>query len=84
MYQENRRPVLVLAALAMLIGMALGACSAGSYSAASVQTPDSATRPSATGDSGSAIPEIVVTASRLTSPRVAEQSSPLPPAKRRG
>jgi len=84
MYQENRRPVLVLAALAMLIGMALGACSARSYSAASVQTPDSATRPSAAGDSGSAVPEIVVTASRLTSPRVAEQNSPRPPAKRRG
>jgi len=84
MYQENRRPVLVLAALAMLIGMALGACSAGTYSAVSVQTPDAATRPSATGDSGSAVPEIVVTASRLTSPRVAEQSSPRPPAKRRG
>jgi hypothetical protein len=83
MSQENRRSALVLAAAAMLIGMALAACSAGTYSAASVPTPDSASRAADTADAGAAVPEIVVTASRLTSPRVAEQTPARPPAKER-
>lgn len=84
MSQEKRIAALAHMVLAMLIGMALGACSAGTYSAAGVQTPDSATRPSETADSGLALPEIVVTATRLPPPRVAEQTSSRPPAKRRG
>lgn len=84
MSQEKRIPALAHTVLAVLIGMALGACSASTYSAAGVQTPDPATRPPATADSGLALPEIVVTATRLPPPRVAEQTSSRPPAKRRG
>ena len=82
MSQEKRIPALAHTVLALLIGMAVGACSASAYSAAGVQAPDSATRPSDTADSGLALPEIVVTATRLPPPRVAEQTSSRPPAKR--
>jgi hypothetical protein len=75
-YALARTPV------AMSIAIALGACSASTYPAVSVATPDSATRPSNTDDSGSALPEIVITATRLTSPRVAKETSLRPPAKR--
>jgi hypothetical protein len=84
MSQEKRIPALAHMVLAMSIGMALAACSSDTYSATRVQAPDSATRPSQTADSGLALPEIVVTATRLPPPRVAEQTSSRPPAKRRG
>lgn len=84
MFQEKRTPVLAHMVLAMLIGVTLAACGAGTYSAAGVQTPDSTTRPSDAADSGLTLPEIVVTATRLPPPRVAEQTSSPAPAKRRG
>ena len=84
MSQEKRIPALAHIALALSIGMAFGACGAGTYTATSVQTHDSETRPLDTADSASVLPEIVVTATRLPSPRVAEQTSARPPVKRRG
>ena len=84
MSQERRIPALAHSVLAMMIGMALGACSASTYSAAGVQTPAAATRASDTADSELALPEIVVTATRLPPLRVAEQTSSRPPVKRRG
>ena len=83
MSPDKRVPALASLVLAALIGMALGACSAGTYSAAGVQTPDSAARPADTADSGPVLPEIVVTATRLPPPRVAEDTSSRPQVKRR-
>jgi hypothetical protein len=84
MSQEKRSATFVHAAAAMLIGMVFSACSAGTHSAASVQIPDAAARPSDSVDSESALAEIVVTAGRLAPARVAEQTSSRPPVKRRG
>lgn len=66
----------------VLIGLALGACSASTSSVPDAQTLDSATRPSEASDSVS-LPVIVVTATRLNSTRVAEETSPQPRPKRR-
>jgi hypothetical protein len=71
-------------AIAVLIGIALAACSGGTYPGAGVQMSASATRASDSAASQPVLPEIVVTATRLTPPRVAEQTTPRPPAKQRG
>lgn len=84
MSQQKHVPALAHLALAMLIGVALGACSASTHSTPGVQTPDTATGPSDAADAGLALPEIVVTATRLPPPRMADQTSSRPPAKRRG
>ena len=84
MITGKRIHALARTSVAVLIAIALGACSAGTYPAANAQTPDPATRPSSSADSGSILPEIVVTATRLPSPRVADESSSRMPAKRRG
>jgi hypothetical protein len=70
--------------VAALIAIVLGACSASTNPAASVKTPDPATRPSNTDISGSELPEIVITATRLTSPRMAKETLSGAPAKRGG
>ena len=84
MSQEKRSAALVHATAAMLFAVVLSACSAGRYSAVSVQTPDAATRASDSADPAADLPEIVVTATRLPSPRMAEQTSPQLTPKRRG
>ena len=66
-----RKRALACMLVAVLIGAALAACSASTDPAPSVRTTDSATGPSSTADTASAIPEIVITATRLTSQRVA-------------
>ena len=43
MSQEKRSAALVHAVAAVLFGVALSACSAGTYTTVSVQTPDAAT-----------------------------------------
>jgi hypothetical protein len=63
------------------IGIALSACSASEYPAPTGQFPNSPTR-QPHPDSGPVLPEVIVTAPRLRSPSVAEESSSRPPAKR--
>jgi hypothetical protein len=67
--------------VAILIGVTLGACSADTHPVPATQISDSATRAADAVDSGTVVAEIVVTAPRLRSPQVAEQTSPRPPAK---
>jgi len=82
MITGKRIQALARTPVAILIAIALSACGASTYPAASVETPDPATRPLKTDDSASALPEIVITATRLTSPRVAKETSLRPSAKR--
>ena len=70
--------------VAAFIGVALGACSASTYPAPSARTADPPTRQSDARDSTSVLPEVVVSARRLSSPRVAAETLSRPPAKRRG
>jgi hypothetical protein len=81
MVHRKRIDALARTAFAVFIGMALGACSASIYPASTAETPGPPTRESDTADSGSVLPEVVVTAPRLSSPRVAEDASSRPPAK---
>jgi hypothetical protein len=78
------RNVLARTSVVVSVAIALGACSASTYPAPTAQTPTFPTRQSDTADSGSVLPEIIVTAPRLSSPPVAEDTSSRPPAKRGG
>jgi len=71
-------------AVAVFFAMALGACGASTYPAPTAQTPDPPTRRSDVSDSGSALPEVVITAPRWNSPSMAKESSSRPRAKQRG
>jgi hypothetical protein len=84
MIHRKRIHALARTSVAVFIGVALGACSASTYPAPTAQTPNPSTRQSDTADSGSVLPEVLVTAPRLSSPRVAEETSSRPPAKRGG
>jgi hypothetical protein len=84
MIHRKRIRALARTSVAVFIAAALGACSASTYPAPTAQSPVAPTRQSDTRDSGSILPEVVVTASRLSSPRVAAESLSRPPAKRRG
>ena len=84
MIYRKRIRALARSSVALFIGIALGACSASTFPAATAQTPNPPTRQSDTADSGSLLPEVIVTAARLSSPRVAEGTSSRPPAKRGG
>jgi hypothetical protein len=84
MIHRKRIRALAPTSVAVFIAAALGACSASTYPAPTAQSPVPPTRQSDTRDSGSILPEVVVTASRLSSPRVAAESLSRPPAKRRG
>jgi hypothetical protein len=84
MITGKRIHALARTSAAALIAIALAACSASTYPAASVRTPDSAAQPSNTEVAGSELPEIVITATRLTSPRMAKETSLRAPAKRGG
>jgi hypothetical protein len=84
MIQRKRIRALARTSVAVFIAAALGACSASTYPAPTAQSPVSSTRQSDAADSGSVLPEVVVTASRLSSPRVAADTWARPPARRRG
>jgi hypothetical protein len=84
MIHRKRIHALARTSVAVSIAIALGACSASTYSAPPAQTPSPPTRPSDTADSGSVLPEVVVTAPRLSSSRVAEETSSRSPARRGG
>jgi hypothetical protein len=63
------------------IGIALSACSASKYPAPTAPFLNAPTR-QPEPDSEPALPEVIVTAPRLRSPSVAEESSSPPAAKR--
>jgi hypothetical protein len=84
MTHRKRIHALARTSVAVFVAVALGACSASTYPAPTAQSPVSPTRQSDAADSGSVLPEVVVTASRLSSPRVAADTLSRPPAKRRG
>jgi len=84
MLTGKRIHALARAPVAMLIAMALAACSASTPPAARVATPESAAQSANADDPGPALPEIVITATRLPSPRMAKETSLRSPAKRGG
>jgi hypothetical protein len=84
MIHRKRIRAFARTSVAVFIAATLGACSASTYPAPTAQSPVAPTRQSDTRDPGSILPEVVVTASRLSSPRVAAESLSRPPAKRRG
>lgn len=84
MIHRKRIHALAHTSLAVLIGMALEACSGSTHPAATAQVPGPPTRGGASGDSAPAIPEVVVSAPRTSSPAMAKENSSRPPAKRRG
>jgi hypothetical protein len=83
MMHRKRIHALGRTSVVLSIGMALSACSASKYPAPTGQSPNSPTR-QPHPDSGADLPEVIVTAPRLHSPSVAEESSSRPPAKRGG
>jgi hypothetical protein len=82
MIHRKRIHALARSSLAASIAIALGACSASTYPTPAAQIPNDPTPQSDTAAPGSMLPEVVVTAPRLRSPRVAEETSSRPPAKR--
>ena len=84
MIHRKRIDALACTSVTVFIAVALGACSASTYPAPTAHTPSPPTRQSDSADSGSVLPEVVVTAPRLNSRRVAEETSSPPPAKRGG
>jgi hypothetical protein len=84
MIHRKRIRALACTSVAVFIAVALGACSGSTYPAPTAQSPVSPTRQSDPAASGSVLPEVVVSASRLSSPRVAADSLSRPAAKRRG
>jgi hypothetical protein len=84
MIHRKRIRVLARASVAVFIAVALGACGASTYPVPTAQSAVSPTRQADTADSGSVLPEVVVSASRLSSPRVAAETLSRSPAKRRG
>jgi hypothetical protein len=81
MIHRKRIRRLARTSLTLFIGIALGACSTSTPPAPTAQTPDPSTRQSDTADPGSTLPEVVVTAPRVSSLRIAEEPSSRPPAK---
>ena len=81
MIHRKRIHALARSSLAAYIAIALAACSASTYPTPAARIPNDPTQQSDAADSGSVLPEVVVTAPRLRSPRVAEETS-RPPAKR--
>ena len=84
MIQRNRIHARARTSLAVIIGIALDACGAGTHPAPTARAPDPQTRPADTRDPGSGLPEIVVSARRLRPPPMAERASSAAAAKRRG
>ena len=71
MIHRKRIRALARSSVAVFITAALAACSASTYPAPTAQSPVSPTRQSASPASGAVLPEVVVSASRLSSARVA-------------
>ena len=84
MIHRKRIRALARSSVAVFITAALGACSASTHPGPTGQIPNASTRQSEPADSGAILPEITVSAGRLRSPRVAEELSSRPPAKRGG
>ena len=84
MIQRNRINALTRTSLAVIIGVALEACGAGTHPAPTAQSSSPATPQSDSAVSGPVLPEVVVSAPRLNSRRVAEETSSRPLAKRGG
>jgi len=84
MIHGKRIQALAGAAVAVLIGGALGACSPGSYPAPTAQTPEAPTRQSDAARFRAVLPEVVVSASRLSSPRMATETASQRPTRRPG
>jgi hypothetical protein len=82
MIQGKRIHALARTSLAGYVAIALVACSASTYPTPTAQTPNAPTRQSGAADSGSMLPEVVVSARRLPSPRIAEETWSRPPARR--
>jgi hypothetical protein len=81
MIHRKRIRTLARTSFALFSAIALAACSTRTPPAPSSQTPDPSTRQSNTADSGSVLPEVVVTAPRASSPRVAKEPASRSPAK---
>ena len=81
MIHRKRIHTLARTSLAIFIGIALGACTTNTPPAPTARTSDPSTRQADTADSGSVLPEVVVTGPRVSSPRIAEEPSSRPPAK---
>ena len=83
MFYRKRVHALARMSVAVVAGVALGACGASTDPARTARAP--IVQGQAHGaNSSSVLPEVVVSAPRLGSPRVAEETSSRPPAKRRG
>jgi len=83
MIHRKRIQALTRTSVALFIGVTLGACGASIDPAPTVQTPIIQAQPDV-ATSGSTLPEVVVSAPRLSAPRMAEETRLRPPAKRRG
>lgn len=85
MIHRKRIHAVARSLVAVFIGISLSACgSASTHPAPTAQTPAPPTRQSDAADTGSVLPEVVVSAPRWKSPRVAEEKSPRAAAKRGG
>ena len=83
MIHRKRIRVLARTSLAVFIAIALDACGASTHPAPTAQGSDPAPRESGAGDSTPAFQEVVITAPRLSSPPMAEQTPSRATAKRR-
>ena len=84
MIHRNRIRALARTSVAAFISLILAACSPSTTPTPTAQTPDPQTRVSDVAYRGSALPEVVINASRLPPPRVAQGMYSRPPAKHRG
>jgi len=84
MIHRKRIRALARTSGAAFIGVALAACSVSTSPGPTAQNPDPATRRSDVADPGSVLPEVVITAPRPSSARVAEETSSDRPLRRRG
>jgi hypothetical protein len=84
MIHRKRIQALTRTSLAVFIGIALHACGASTHPAPSAQGSDRVPQESAGEESTSALPVVIITAPRLSSPPpMAEQTSSRATAKRR-
>jgi len=74
MIHGNRIHVLACTAVGVFIGVTLASCSASTSAAPKTQIADAPPARSDLAAQGSAVPEVVITASRLTSPRTTKET----------
>ena len=84
MIHRKQIHALACTSVAVFVGIALDACSASTHPAPTAQSSSPATPQSDSAVSGPVLPEVVVSAPRLNSRRVAEETSSRPLAKRGG